>query len=254
MDVAQFHSEERFQWLFDEYEITPGSKARRVRLKAPLIRTRVLSEMSPEKASLGVASGFRRDPFRPDRIAGPSWSYDPRGTRGRPPGGGRPPGPPNVGNYLPTLYIQIAWDATTSDPVFRTLESRRDQQLHELETENARAITQLRERLLWIGTATCAIVVLGGWVLIGLGLSPLKRLSHAVSQVSAKDFKLPLDANELPVEVSPVAERLQDTLQQLQAAFAREKRASADISHELRSAIGRADDDARSRFAQDPYR
>jgi signal transduction histidine kinase len=65
----------------------------------------------------------------------------------------------------------------------------------------------------------------------------LKRLTHAVSQVSAKDFKLPIEPKQLPREVSLVADRLQQTLQQLGDAFVREKRASADISHELRTPL-----------------
>jgi len=74
-------------------------------------------------------------------------------------------------------------------------------------------------------------------VLVGLGLFPLKRLSHAVSQISAKDFRLPLDPGTLPSEVNPVAVRLSQALTQLQAAFEREKRAAADISHELRTPL-----------------
>jgi len=259
LDVSQFQTEEKFQWFFDEIEINEGVKARRVRLKAPLTRTRVLvqaQEPQPEKASLGVAAGLRPDPFRPNRYIGPPWYYDPRG-QGPGPGSGmskrppfgigsRPPSPspppPPLsnffgGNYQPTLYIQVAWDSTTSDPKLLELESRRKLQHAELDADHERSLRHVEKRLLWIGLGTFAIVVVGGWLLVGVGLSPLKRLSDAVSQVSAKDFKLPLEPRELPREVSPVALRFQQTLQDLQAAFAREKRSSADISHELRTPL-----------------
>lgn len=246
LDVAHFNSEERFQWIFDDVELTAGNSARRLRLKAPLTRFRTLlqaQEPTPERASLGVASGLRRDPFRPDRVTGPPWYYEPRGFIRRPPSG--PPGPPRPSGsqqsvpstYLPTIYIQVAWDATTTHPRLLELEERRNQQIADLDADNLRATEHLKQRLVWIGAATLGIVIIGGWLLVGAGLAPLKRLSHAVSQVSAKDFKLPIEPRDLPREVSPVAARLTHTLQELQAAFAREKRASADISHELRTPL-----------------
>jgi len=157
--------------------------------------------------------------------------------------GRSPQGPPSQGspvlfsNYLPTLYIQVAWDANVSDPLLAELLARRDRQLQQIDADNQQAMAQLTERLLWIGASTLAAMVVGGWLLVGAGLAPLKRLSLAVSQVSARDFKLPIEPAELPGELSPVAERLQQTLQQLQETFAREKRASADISHELRTPL-----------------
>ena len=224
LDVAQFNSKEPFEYHFDDLEITPGITAHRVVLKAPLIRTRVLlQELSPERASLGVASGLRRDPFRPERVTGPSWyAEQPRGPRtGRPPSGGRSQSPP-FGSFLPTLYVQVAWDSTTSDPDLRQMEQERDEHLQLLDLDNQNWMRQLRIRLVWIGAVTLGIVMIGGWLLVGAGLSPLKRLSHAVSEVSAKDFKLRIEPEQLPCEVSSVADRLKQTLQQLQEAFARE--------------------------------
>ncbi len=152
--------------------------------------------------------------------------------------GPRPPGsPPGVRRPPQTLYVQVAWDDTTSDPTLIALRKSRDEALHSLEVENQREMTHLKTQLIWIGAGTLTIVVVGGWLLVGSGLAPLKRLTHAVSQVSAKDFKLPIEPALLPGEVSLVADRLQQTLQQLGEAFVREKRASADISHELRTPL-----------------
>jgi len=58
-----------------------------------------------------------------------------------------------------------------------------------------------------------------------------------VSQVSEKDFRLPIDQAKLPRELKPIAGRLAETLEQLKHAFDREKQASADISHELRTPV-----------------
>jgi two-component system, OmpR family, heavy metal sensor histidine kinase CusS len=91
--------------------------------------------------------------------------------------------------------------------------------------------------MLWIAFATLAAVWLGGYGVIRLGLAPLSKMSEAVSQVSPTNFHLPLDADTLPNELRPIAERLEEVLYQLQMAFAREKQAAADISHELRTPL-----------------
>src|SRR6185369_5529654 len=54
---------------------------------------------------------------------------------------------------------------------------------------------------------------------------------------SEKDFRLQYENRTLPRELTPIAERLTDTLEQLKRAFGREKQATADISHELRTPL-----------------
>src|SRR5262249_37851538 len=70
-----------------------------------------------------------------------------------------------------------------------------------------------------------------------VGLAPLQKLPDAVSQVSAKDFRLPLEKAKMPTELRPIAGRLEETLDLLKRAFAREKHAAADISDELRTPL-----------------
>ena len=85
--------------------------------------------------------------------------------------------------------------------------------------------------------AVCLAVVLGGWLLIGVGLSPLRKLSDAVSRVNEKDFRLPIEKGELTTELVPIHDRLTHSLDALRRAFEREKAAVADISHELRTPV-----------------
>jgi two-component system, OmpR family, heavy metal sensor histidine kinase CusS len=228
-DTSGLDPEKRFDWKFDFTEVSPGVQARRVRMKSPLTRFRVqiaLPEPSPENASLGIAAGLRRAPT----------PFDSRPSRPRSVNRSGPPGGPGSGP--PTIYIQIAWDSTHGHPqLLHRLEAERDDKLLKLDDEIQAATTQLKQRLIWIGGVTLAVIIVGGWLLVGVGLFPLKRLSDAVSWVSAKNFKLPIDPKELPKEVLPVADRLKLTLHQLEEAFAREKRAAADISHELRTPL-----------------
>lgn len=233
LEATDFKLEESLEWFFDEIEVSAGVKARRIRMKAPLTRFRTLTQPQvtlPERAALGLAAGLRRDGSRQDRPLFPFFFGRVRSST-RPPGPNANPGPP------PALYIQIAWDQTMHYPRIGELAKQRNERLERLNSENARSMKEFKLRLAGIGGIALFLVVVGGWLLIGASLTPLKRLSVAVSQVSAKDFKLPIEPTELPREVIPVAERLKQTLKQLGDAFAREKRASADISHELRTPL-----------------
>jgi heavy metal sensor kinase len=148
-----------------------------------------------------------------------------------------PPKPAMIDNPVPQFYIQYAIDTKASDAALNEFANQRDARLHEVSSETAQALTHLRQRLLWIGLATFIALVAGGWFLVWLGLEPLARLSEAVSQVTAKDFRLKIDEKKLPAELQPIAARLGETLEQLHQAFAREKQAATDISHELRTPV-----------------
>lgn len=112
-----------------------------------------------------------------------------------------------------------------------------DDNLSRVRAETRTELAQLRSRLVTIGTGTFVALVLGGWVIVARGLSPLRKLSDAVSRVSEKDFHLPVEPAELGRELAPIHARITQTLGLLQRAFAREKQAVADISHELRTPI-----------------
>jgi len=104
-------------------------------------------------------------------------------------------------------------------------------------TDTATSLASLRHKLLILGLLTVGLAVAGTFFFVYLGLSPLSRLSEAVSKVSEKDFRLQMDSKPMPKELLPIADRLSQTLDLLKRAFAREKQATADISHELRTPL-----------------
>ncbi|HEX4609531.1 MAG TPA: HAMP domain-containing sensor histidine kinase [Urbifossiella sp.] len=113
----------------------------------------------------------------------------------------------------------------------------RDEELQQIQHDTRLELTYLRARLGMIGAGSFVALVIGGWFIVARGLAPIRTLSEAVSRVSEKDFSLPVDRADLSVELAPIHARLTQTLDQLRAAFAREKEAVADISHELRTPI-----------------
>ena len=153
---------------------------------------------------------------------------DDRGNRGGP----RPDFQPRS-----AIYVQCAALAADRDAALAGFGDDRDGKLAAVEADAADSLAALRNRLLLISSITFLAAAVGCYVLVRLGLAPLRRLSDAVSQVSEKDFRLPADPRRLPNELKPIARRMIDTLAMLKRAFAREKQATADISHELRTPL-----------------
>jgi heavy metal sensor kinase len=136
------------------------------------------------------------------------------------------------------LVIQFATPTAQLDQALGDIHSALDEDLADLERSSDKTLADLKNRLWAIGLAAFVATALGGSWLVWWGLLPLHRLSDAVSRISARDFRLPLDKNKrLPTELRPIVERLTETLGLLQRTFAREKQAAADISHELRTPL-----------------
>jgi heavy metal sensor kinase len=150
-----------------------------------------------------------------------------------------PPRPRDRGpETVPWIVIHVAREPTALKAALAQHDLDKQRDLDALDDDAAATLATLRRRLLAIGAGTVLATMLGGLLLIGYGLFPLRRLSEAVSRVSPRDFRLPLDpADRLPRELTPIRDRFQHTLDELRKAFEREKQAAADISHELRTPV-----------------
>lgn len=69
------------------------------------------------------------------------------------------------------------------------------------------------------------------------GLAPLAALAHQTSRIDAQSLDARFAIAEMPEELLPITQRLNDLLARLQASFERERRISADLAHELRTPI-----------------
>ena len=135
------------------------------------------------------------------------------------------------------------------DQDIAALNAKLEQDKTKLNEDSQAALDDLRRTMLLVGLGTFTALLFGGYLLVWLGLVPLKRLSDAVSRVSARDFRLAVNDAKMPYELKPIVERLKQTLELLKRAFAREKQAAADISHELRTPRGPDDDSRKSACA-----
>jgi heavy metal sensor kinase len=210
---------ELYKGYFDDVVLEPGLKLRRVTLKAHVPRFR----------STSLTFTWRLLPTEPKK------GFFPRGKFPSP-----PPPPPRFTGFeskVPVIFIQYASDAHLLDEQIQGFNKKKNEHIAALASETHQALVGLRLRLWWICLATFVGILIGGFFLVRLGLAPLARLSEAVSQVSARDFRLKVDETTLPKELKPIVSGLSQTLDQLKKAFAREKQAAADISHELRTPL-----------------
>jgi signal transduction histidine kinase len=208
-------------WTWDNVRLPNGRTGRQVQFKTTSNQVRL------------VFSPRGRGRFPPSQGGG---------DRPSPGGSGRPatPGGERVVAGPPPswLVVHCAGETTRRDEAIAAHRAALEAELGDLDQQGRESLAQLRRQLIAIGVVTFLLTTIGGYVLVGLGLSPLRRVTAAVSRVSPRDFKLPLPADEpLPRELAPIRDRLQQTLDQLRAAFEREKQAAADISHELRTPV-----------------
>ncbi len=104
-------------------------------------------------------------------------------------------------------------------------------------SELKRIMTVLFSALLGIAWFMAVGIVAVVSVVVRRGLSPLQRVADEAARIDphALDFRFSLAG--LPAELRPICLRLNDSLERLQNAFARERRFTADVAHELRTPI-----------------
>lgn len=91
-------------------------------------------------------------------------------------------------------------------------------------------------------SAGCAVLLIGAtvWLIprvLRRGLRPLGELGERAAGIDAESLATRFPVEDLPVELRPIAQRLNDLLGRLEHSFARERRFSADLAHELRTPL-----------------
>jgi two-component system sensor histidine kinase QseC len=86
-----------------------------------------------------------------------------------------------------------------------------------------------------LGMAAAAIAAVR--FIVRRGLRPLSTVADRAAAIDASSLQLRFPTKNLPGELLPIATRLNDLLTRLESSFARERRFSADVAHELRTPI-----------------
>jgi len=108
----------------------------------------------------------------------------------------------------------------------------------------ARETAALEDRLnhlMWIliaaGTGTMAVGLFVSVVVIARSLVPVRVLARDIAAIHEDELTTRVEASDMPDEILPVVERLNELLQRLEAAFTRERCFTADVAHELRTPL-----------------
>lgn len=80
------------------------------------------------------------------------------------------------------------------------------------------------------------ILVLIPW-LVRRGLQPLDRLSERAAAISVHNLDPQFPTHNIPSELAPISQRLNESLTRLRDAFSRERRFASDAAHELRTPL-----------------
>ncbi|SPB14980.1 sensor histidine kinase [Caballeronia novacaledonica] len=91
-------------------------------------------------------------------------------------------------------------------------------------------------RTLWPLVLLLPLLGLATWVIVGLGLAPLQRVTRALDTRHPEALD-PLSDQRLPQEVRPVVRALNALLSRLSAALDTQKAFVADAAHELRTPL-----------------
>jgi len=142
---------------------------------------------------------------------------------------------------LPALPAADGFLSVDGHRAFKSTDRRNGMGILVLETTNARsdALWGAVAGLLWPLAALLPLVGLGIWQAVRLAMRPVERLSRDVALRSGANLS-PLNDDDQPVELAPIAREIEGLLQRLRAAMEAERTFAASSAHELRTPIAGA--------------
>lgn len=91
--------------------------------------------------------------------------------------------------------------------------------------------------LLGVGLAGIALCIVMMLIIIQTALAPVRALASAIAAVRADELTARVENATTAAELVPIAQRLDELLARVAAAFARERELTAEVGHELRTPL-----------------
>lgn len=97
----------------------------------------------------------------------------------------------------------------------------------------------VRFHILIAGTGLLVVVLITFAVMksIRSGLVPLEKMAKDISRITAEHVNVPIDTENQPVELTPIATQFNLVLTEIEKAMSRERQFSSDVAHELRTPV-----------------
>ena len=102
----------------------------------------------------------------------------------------------------------------------------------DIQTDN-QLLHRLAVTLLVAAIGGSIVVSLGGFSLVNLGLTPVRRLASQTCAVSADNLHQRLDSAEQPLELVPLIDQFNALLTRIEKAYSQMEGFNADVAHEL---------------------
>lgn len=148
------------------------------------------------------------------------------------------PDSPTIPLNIKKLGLDTRWHHNQTWRIFTQYDSRAQRYIMVAEQASLRQKleNQLTQDSIIIMLITYPFLGLLIWIIVGKGLSPLKKVAKEVSH-RAPSYLEPVDLSAIPTEIEPVIHEINSLFFRLQEAFEREKRFAADAAHELRTPL-----------------
>ena len=109
-------------------------------------------------------------------------------------------------------------------------------QVAETLTKRSRLATEIIKGVILPQFVILPVAVLLVWMALVRGLAPLNALQQRIRERASDDLS-PIDVHEVPEEVSPLVQAINDLLERQQSSLATQKRFLADAAHQLKTPL-----------------